>query len=55
MDKVTLYGAVSRFLFWKNVSLTAQVLNTDYNSNIRVFDRSVLRFTGGFVIGVLAP
>ena len=52
---MTVYGGGLSFLFWRNVSLTAQVLNTDYNSNIAAFDRTVLRFTGGFVIGVLTP
>src|SRR5450432_1481642 len=55
VDKVTLYGGGLSLQLSKSVSLTAQVLNTDYNSNIAAFDRSVLRFTTGFVIGLLTP
>jgi hypothetical protein len=55
VDKVTVYGGGLSALVYKSISLQAQVTSTEYNSNIAAFDRKVLRFSTGLVVGVLSP
>ncbi len=55
VDDTTTYGGGLELLLFRNLSVTASAYNTDYNSNLPEFDRSVLRFTTSFVLGVPFP
>jgi hypothetical protein len=55
VDKVTTYGGRLSVVLYRSVSVTAQVSNTDYNSNIPAFDKTVFRFSSGFTVGLLTP
>ena len=55
VDDVTTYGGGIELLLFRNLSVTANAYNTEYDSNVPEFDRSALRFTTSFVLGVPIP
>lgn len=55
VDDVTTYGGGIQLLLFRSLSVTATASNTEFDSNLPEFDRSVFRFTTGFVLGVSIP
>ncbi len=53
-DTTTYGGGIDLFLF-KGLSVTATAYNTEYDSNLPEFDRSVFRFLTSFVVGLPIP
>jgi hypothetical protein len=54
-DKLTAYGGGLSVLILRSLSVTALASNTEYDSNLPEFDRSVFRFTAGLVLGAIVP
>ena len=53
VDDVTAFGADLRFDVGDLLSLTVNVLHTDYDSNIDLFDRDITNFGVGLQLGAL--